>query len=109
MGYLILLLGIALLMIVGYLRAKKEKMRELEEKMKKQIMPSGDLVPSDCELLMMTDEDYALYTEVTLEWLINYVGYKSTEAPDDEKKEWHNLFARLTRVRNQKRWQRKNA
>ena len=95
-----MLVIIAVLMIVGFRRARKEEKREFEEKMKELTMPCGELVPSDAELLTFTEEDLDAYRKEDLMWLINYVGHKAA----DEGEKWHPLMDLCTKVKNLKHW-----
>ena len=100
LGYPILLIVIIVLMIIGFRRARNERMREFDENMKKLTMPCGELVPSDDELLSFTEEDLDAYLKNDLLWLINYVGHKVA----DEGEKWHPLFDMCTHVKNLKHW-----
>lgn len=108
MGEIIMLAVIIMLLMIGIFRAKKEQRMEAEKKEQKEIakrtMPSGNLVPEDDTLLEMKDEDFDVYDRQDFMFIINYVAYKEIEGLGIEKHYWRELFERLTRIKNLKRW-----
>jgi len=99
-GYVALLLVIIILMTIGFIRAKNDSKRELEKKEQEWMMPSGEFVPCDEELLQFTKEDLNAYSKDDLMWLINYIGHKMSK----NEKKWGNLYTLASRVKNYKRW-----
>ena len=91
MGNIILIAIIAILMVIGFFRAKKDQMREMEEKEQEEInkrtMPDGNMVPEDDVLLAMTDEEFDAYNRPNLMFVINYVAYKEIDAPEEPPEE----------------------
>ncbi len=102
-GYVILLAVIIVLMIVGFRRARKERMGALEEEMNKLTMPNGELVPCDEELLTFTEQDLDAYNEQNLRWLINYIGHKMHNE-DGGCEKWGPLFDMCTHIKHLKGW-----
>jgi len=108
MGHIILVAVIVVLMVIGIFRTKKEQRMEAEKKEREEIekrtMPDGNLVPDDETLLEMKDEDFDVYSRQNLLFIINYVAYKEIEAEGYRKILWREIFERLTRIKNLKRW-----
>lgn len=103
-GYLILLVIIILLMVIGFVRARREQKREFEQKMDAITMPCGELVPSNDELFTFTEEDFDKYSKEDLFWLINYIGHAIPDNANDENEPWSRLFILASKVKNKKKW-----
>ena len=103
-GYIILLAVIAILMVIGFVRARREKKREFEQKMDAITMPCGELGPSNDELLTFTEEDFDKYSREDLFWLINYIGHAIPEDAHDENEPWSRIFILASNVKNKKKW-----
>ncbi len=55
-GYIILILVIIALMLLGFVRARREKMQEFEDKIREITLPSGKLLPAEETLLALNPE-----------------------------------------------------
>ncbi len=86
MGLIVLIFGFA------FLRNKKQNKKQRSRK-----FPSGQKFFSDVELLKMGKEDLKLLSQDDLSFLIDYVGHKHLENPQEGQ--WMDLFNRASAVR----------
>ena len=102
-GHIAAALVIIVLMIVGFRKAKKERVKAFEERMKELTMPSGELVPSDDELFGMTEDDLFLWSKEDLKWVINYAGHKAFDG-SQEQEFWRAFYERASHTKNKHGW-----
>ena len=55
-GYIILVLVIIALMVIGFVRARRERMQEFEDRLRQSTLPSGKLLPTEETILALNPE-----------------------------------------------------
>lgn|GEM_PF-5978117 len=78
--------------------------KDVRDVRQKNTMPCGEIVPSDVELMGLTDEELNDFGREDINWLINYVGHKMSETCGQEYKDWGELFTRLSAVKTKNGW-----
>lgn len=110
MGNIILIAIIAILMVIGIIRDRNEKKREMEakeqEEINKRTMPNGKLAPENDVFFDMTEEQLIELAGDSLDnkscpnvmFLIDYANRIIVSDPEDEKQK-QALIARLTHIK----------
>ncbi len=93
-------MALVVILVVIFVDPQKDE-RDVRQK---NTMPCGEIVPSDVELMGLTDEELDKFSKADINWLINYVGHKMSETLGQEYKDWGDLFTRLSAVKTKKGW-----
>ncbi len=107
-GVIIMAVVIGGLMVLGFVRAKIEKINRFKEarqafaQMQKTslTLPSGREIPQDEDIKRFLKRDFQAYTPEDLSWIVNYIGHKMSDFEElsDEYKQWGIAYTEASRA-----------
>ena len=104
-GHIVFIFIVAVLILVGFLRAMIDKREKRAEDLKSRTMPSGLILPEDDNILMAyKKEDIIKWDKEDRAFFVDYAirrqaKSKEAGAPSSEQKAWDKLVDQASRAR----------